>query len=59
MERLEDRFEPKTSSNLVLLKKEFNLCALKRTDKDPDKWINKLLLLKRQLEGMGYHNDRI
>jgi hypothetical protein len=30
--RLEDRFKPKISSNLVLLKKELNLCALKRTD---------------------------
>jgi hypothetical protein len=50
---LQERFEPKTSISLVLLKKEFNLCALRRTDKDPDEWITQLLLLRQRLEGMG------
>jgi hypothetical protein len=51
---LQERFEPKTSSSLVLLKKEFNLFALRRTDKDPDEWITQLLLLRQRLEGMGH-----
>jgi hypothetical protein len=51
---LQERFDPKTSSSLVLLKKEFNLCALRRTDKDPDKWITQLLLLRRRVKGMGH-----
>jgi hypothetical protein len=51
---LQEGFEPKTSSSLVLLKKEFNLCALRRTDKDPDKWITQLLLLRQRLKGMGH-----
>jgi hypothetical protein len=51
---LQERFEPKTLSSLVLLKKEFNLCALKRTDKDPDEWITQLLLLRRRLKGMEH-----
>jgi hypothetical protein len=45
---LQERFETKTSSSWVLLKKKFNLCALKRTDKDPDEWIMQLLLLRQR-----------
>jgi hypothetical protein len=32
---LNERFEPKNSSNLVTIKREFNLCCLKK-DKDPE-----------------------
>ena len=38
-EGLQQKFERKTTSNLVALKKEFNLCTLRRTDKDPDEWL--------------------
>jgi hypothetical protein len=51
---LEQRFEPKTSSRFVSLRKEFNLCALKNVNQDPDKWINELELLKRKLEAMNH-----
>jgi hypothetical protein len=51
---LEQRFEPKTSSRLVSLRKEFNLCALKNVNQDPDKWINELEILRRKLEAMNH-----
>jgi hypothetical protein len=54
MESLQECYESKTSSSLVLLEKEFNLCTLKRTDKDPDEWVTQLLLLRKRFEGMGH-----
>jgi hypothetical protein len=51
---LEQRFEPKTSSRLVSLRKEFNLCAIKNVNRDPDKWINELEVLRRKLEAMNH-----
>jgi gag-polypeptide of LTR copia-type len=51
--RLNEKFEPKSSSNLVTIKREFSLCALKR-ERDPEDWINQLLMMNRRLEGMGY-----
>jgi hypothetical protein len=38
----------------VLSKKEYNLFALKRTDKDPEEWITQLLLLRQRLKGIGH-----
>jgi hypothetical protein len=50
---LNERFEPKNSSTLVTIKREFNLCCLKMNE-DPEDWIQKLLMMNRRLEGMGY-----
>jgi hypothetical protein len=51
---LEQRFEPKTSSRLVSLRKEFNLCALKNVNQDPEEWINELEILRRKLEALNH-----
>jgi hypothetical protein len=51
--RLNEKFEPRNSSNLMTIKREFSQCILKR-ERDPEDWINQLLLMNRRLEGMGY-----
>jgi hypothetical protein len=50
---LNEKFEPRNSSNLITIKREFSQCALKR-ERDPEDWINQLLLMNRRLEEMGY-----
>jgi hypothetical protein len=50
---LNERFEPKNSSNLVTIKREFSLCCMKRNE-DPEDWTQQLLMMNRRLEGMGY-----
>jgi hypothetical protein len=51
--RLNEKFEPRNSSNLMTIKKKISHCSLKR-ERDPEDWINQLLLMNRRLEGMGY-----
>jgi hypothetical protein len=51
--RLNEKFEPRNSSNLMTIKREFSQCSLKR-ERDPEDWINQLLLMNRRLEGIGY-----
>jgi hypothetical protein len=51
--RLNEKFEPRNLSNMMTIKKEFSQCSLKR-QRDPEDWINQLLLMNRRLEGMGY-----
>jgi hypothetical protein len=51
--RLNEKFEPRNSSNLMTIKREFSQCILKR-ERNPEDWINQLLLMNRRMEGMGY-----
>jgi hypothetical protein len=51
--RLNEKFEPRNSSNLINIKREFSQCILKK-ERDPEDWINQLFLMNRRLEGMGY-----
>jgi hypothetical protein len=49
--RLNEKSEPRNSSNLMAIKKEFSQCALKK-ERDPKNWINQLLLMNKRLEGI-------
>jgi hypothetical protein len=51
--RLNEKFEPRNSSNIMTIKRDFIQCSLKK-ERDPEDWINQLLLMNRRLEGMGY-----
>ena len=46
--RLSAKYEPKTGTSMVLLKKEFNKCALKK-NQDPDEWITELERIRTRL----------
>jgi hypothetical protein len=50
---LNEKFEPRNSSNLMTIKREFSQCSLKR-ERNPEDWIKQLLLMNTRLEGMGY-----
>jgi hypothetical protein len=49
--RLNEKSEPRNSSNLMNIKREFSQCTLKR-ERDPEDWMNQLLLMNRRLEGI-------
>jgi hypothetical protein len=46
--KLNEKFEPRNSSNLMTIKREFSQCILKK-ERDPEDWINQLLLMNRRL----------
>ena len=51
---LEKKFMPKTSSTIVELKKMWAASQLKNARKDPDKWIQKLEIVRARLKKMNH-----
>ena len=51
---LKRRFDPKTSSNKLKLKKEFTNSSLTDWKKDPADWITELEKIRSQLSSMGH-----
>ena len=51
---LKQRFNPKTSSNKLKLKKQFTDSSLTDWKKDPADWIMELEKIRTQLSGMGH-----
>jgi len=46
------KFEPTTSGNLIMLRKEFTASKLEQEDRDPDDWIADLERLRQRLKNM-------
>ena len=50
------KYEPKTGTQMVLLKKEFNKCALNK-NQDPDEWISELERIRTRLRSLRSEID--
>ena len=52
---LVEKYEPKTKSNLIKLKKEFMECGLEDPTKEPEEWLMTLENLRQSEEDMMVH----